>query len=112
MSQTTVRAVHRVNLPTDDHGRITAGELGCEDVHFPPGSMVVLECGAGWWMNASDLQHIHRALSGVGHITVTGSGHSGRRRGGRTDFGLHYGLDAIAAALAGLLQDPDLQDAV
>lgn len=115
MSQPTVavvRVVHRVQLPTDDHGRITAGPLAFDSAHFPPGATVVLECGEGWWMRESDLQYIRQALSGVGHITVTGTGHSGRRRGGRADFGLHYGLESIAADLAGLLQDQDLPDAV
>jgi hypothetical protein len=108
MTNPTVRAVHRISLDTDRCGQITARALnGVQPL--PDGASVVLDAGEGWWINASDLEHIRRALSGVGHISITGV--HGARQGGRSNFGIIYGLDTIAERLEQLLAAPPLFDA-
>lgn len=105
MVNPSVRAVHRIPLAADGFGQITARSLdGLPPL--PDGSAVVLEVGEGWWINESDLEHIRRALSGVGHISITGV-HQ-QRGGGVGRFGLVYGLDTIAARLSQLLSNPPL----
>lgn len=106
MDKITVRAVHRISLPTDSYGRITPGSLHCEDQPFSDGATVVLEVGDGWWIQASDLEHIRFALSNVGHISITGR--FTQRGGGTGQFGIIYGIGAIASRLAELLQAPPL----
>lgn len=105
MYKPTVRAVHRISLETDRYGQITARALiGAESL--PPGAAVVLDAGEGWWISADDLEHIRQALSGVGHISITGVHAS--RQGGHGGFGLVYGLEAIARRLDELLTTPTL----
>jgi len=100
-----VRAVHRIRLTTDSYGQITAREM--MDVNpLPDGAVVVLECGEGWWIRPENLEYIRAALSGVSHISVTGVFQD--RRGGRGDFGILYGLDAIADRLRLMLAAPPL----
>lgn len=106
MDKPTVRAVHRVILDTDRYGAITAGVLDSPVQPFAPGAAIVLECGDGWWMREAELERILPALSGVGHISITGR--FVERRGGRGDFGIIYGLDAIASRLDQLLRQPPL----
>lgn len=95
-----VRAVHRITIPSDDQGRIDARHL-MDAEPLPAGAVVVLQLGDGWWLNRSDLQHIHSALSRVEQVSVTGNHRCGRT-GGVGQFGLIYGIDAIAAALTEL----------
>jgi hypothetical protein len=106
VNQPTVRVVHRIALPVDECDAISAGTLSLPGLRFPDGSAVVLEVGHGWWMKESEIHHIHRALSNVSHITITGV-HS-ERAGGRLAFGMYYGLDAIAKKLGDLVAEPIL----
>lgn len=106
MDKPTVRAVHRVILDTDRYGLITAGVLDSPVQPFPDGAAIVLECGDGWWMHSAELERILPALSRVGHISITGR--HVERRGGRGDFGIIYGLEAIAARLDQLLAMPPM----
>lgn len=100
-----VRVVHRIVLPTDSQGQITARNL-IDANPLPPGAVVVLECGEGWWIRPESLEHIRSTLSGVGHVSVTGV--FSNRRGGAGQFGIVYGLDAIADKLSSLLAAPPL----
>jgi hypothetical protein len=106
MDKPTVRAVHRVILDTDRYGSITAGVLDCPVQPFPPGAAIVLEVGDGWWIRETELERILPALSRVGHISITGRHVD--RKGGRGDFGIIYGLEAIASRLDQLLSNPTL----
>lgn len=105
MDKPTVR-VHRVSLPSAGYGQIKAGPLHTEGHPFPDGAAVVLETGDGWWMRSDEAQHIARSLANVGHITITGLHHE--RGGGRGQFGIVYGLAAIAEYLDELLAAPPL----
>lgn len=106
---TVVRAVHRIVLTTDSYGQLTAREM-MDLPPLPPGSMVVLECGEGWWIRPENLEHIRSALSGVGYISVTGVFQ--HRSGGAGQFGIVYGIDAIADKLRQMLAAPPLFNAV
>jgi hypothetical protein len=101
MYKPTVRAVHRILLDTDRYGCITAGALDAPVQPFPQGAAIVLEVEDGWWMKESELERILPALSTVGHISITGR--HVERKGGRGDFGIIYGLEAIARRLDELL---------
>lgn len=97
-NQPTVRAVHRITMTPDSEGRITSRALQLDGRQpLPDGSAVVLEVGTSWWLTRSDVDHIARALSNVGHISV--SGVFAERLGGRGEFGVIYGLDHIAQEL-------------
>jgi hypothetical protein len=106
---TVVRAVHRIVLPADRYGQITVRQLiGANPL--PLGAVVVVECGEGWWIRHENLEHIRSALSGVGHISITGVFQ--HRRGGAGQFGIVYGIDAIADKLRAMLATPPLFNAV
>lgn len=106
MDKPTVRAVHRVILDTDRYGCITAGVLDSPVQPFPAGSAIVLDVEDGWWMKEAELVRILPALSQVSHISVTGR--HVERKGGCGDFGIIYGLEAIARRLDQLLACPPL----
>lgn len=108
MYKPTVRAVHRITLDTDRYGQITAGGLNMvgDALPFPDGAAVVLECGTGYWIRESELEHIRSALSNVGHISITST--SAQTQGGSGHFGTIFGLDAIARRLDELLSSPPL----
>jgi hypothetical protein len=105
---TVVRAVHRIVLATDSYGQITARNL-IDANPLPPNSTVVLECGEGWWIRPEHLEHIRSAVSGVGHISVTGVFQ--QRKGGVGQFGIVYGIDAITDKLRTMLAAPPLFNA-
>lgn len=108
MDKPTVRVVYRVSLPTDSYGRITPGPLHTDGSPFPQGTAVVLDVADGWWMQRSDIEHVASALSHVGHISVTGA--HAQRGGGKGQFGIVYGLAAIAESLDALLAAPPLSE--
>jgi hypothetical protein len=106
MYKPTVRAVHRVQLDTDRTGQITAGYLNMDGHAFEDGASVVLECGSGYWIRESELQHICSALSNVQHISITSNTRSAQRGAGH--FGTISGIDAIAHRLSELAAMPPL----
>lgn len=108
MYKPTVRAVHRVQLDTDRYGQITPGHLNMAGVLLGDGASVVLDCGSGYWITESDLEHIRSALSNVGHISITSM--DARQRGEVGRFGVISGIDAIAARLDEMLAMPQLFD--
>lgn len=57
-------------------------------------------------MSRADVEHISSALSNVGHISITGAHQE--RGGGKGQFGIIYGLTAIADYLARALVAPAL----
>lgn len=97
----TVRVVHRVELPVDRDGRILADPLDRPgESPYPPGAVLVLDCGRGHWMYRYDVRRIAAALSHCGHITVTGTSDE------PADFGADHialGLQAIGAELTSRL---------
>ena len=106
MDKVSVRAVHRVPLGTDGYGGITFSVLDGPVRPFPDGAAVVLDCGDGWWTRLSELERILPALSGVGHITITGQFVD--RKGAAAPYGLICGLEAIAERLGYLLANPPM----
>jgi hypothetical protein len=107
MYKPTVRAVHRVKLDTDRTGQITAGHLNMNGHAFDDGATVVLECGSGYWIRESELQHICSALSNVSYVSITTCTES-PQRGGAGHFGTISGVDAIARRMGELLAMPPL----
>jgi hypothetical protein len=105
---TVVRAVHRVHLDVDRFGCITAGPLDSPVQVFGPGASVVLEVAEGWWMHEHELARMLPALRLCRLVSITGTHVD--RGGGRGDFGIIYGLSAIAARLESLLVGENQRD--
>ncbi|MFF0445771.1 hypothetical protein ACFYT4_05000 [Streptomyces sp. NPDC004609] len=94
-----VRALHRHVPDVEESGEIRAGFLSPDTFRpYPPGAMVVLDAGEGWWAHAHTCAVIAGALAHTGHIAITGTGPD-RTRGADERHGALYGLDAIADAI-------------
>jgi hypothetical protein len=108
MDKPTVSAVFRIPLPHDGYGEIRAGMLNGGCMPFPPGCVVWLECGTGWWCRGSELALIAASLDGVERVSVTGT--DLRIGAARGLDGVVTGIGQIAACLAELLGAPRLFD--
>jgi hypothetical protein len=89
-----VRAQHCIRLNAR-RGFLESGFLGEHYQPCPPGASVVLDCGPIDVMTVDTARNIARSLARCSEITVTGTAERGER-GYVDDFGLIFGLDAIA----------------
>ncbi|MGA5262443.1 hypothetical protein ACPCI0_19655 [Streptomyces griseoincarnatus] len=99
-----VRAVHRIVLDAD-RGILTAGNLWAQYRPCPPGASVVLDCRSYDVMQADTARQLGHCLALCREITVTGTAERSER-GYVDDYGLIFGLDAIANAIERFAHDP------
>jgi hypothetical protein len=104
MDKPIVRPVFRISLPHDRTGEIRPGPVFDAMSPLPPGAVVVLDVGDGWWCRRYDLECISGVLGRVALVSVTGTD----VRNGGADDGVVMGLSAIAEEIARMIAEPAL----